>query len=274
MPADETTPDAIWLVSQYQLGESVRALSQSTGLSRNRIRQVLAAANVPVLPRGRGRHRPTRQTPLTPETEARIRLLYTHAQLSRREVADRLGVKEHLVRAWMKRHGIRTRTRGRGNREDRRRVDPTEVTELYVESGCTADEVALKTGHTRHDVLASLHEEGLPVRVPNSGTTEDHVVLEELYDDALVLATLAEHGVPHVHAPGRLHERFPNPVPLSDALLRDLYVGCGLAVVHIELLTGHPSATLATRLRTAGVPARPPGGLSPFRRRHRARPRG
>jgi hypothetical protein len=55
-------------------------------------------------------------------------------------------------------------------------------------------------------------------------------------------------------------------------LLHDLYLEAGVSVVHIEMLTGHPAATLNRVLRRLGIDMRTPGGRCPFLRRWRARP--
>lgn len=271
--SDDPAVSNAQVVSLYERGMSVRRIAAQTGIGRRQVRSALADADVPVAPRGRGRPRPTQQTPVPRNVAKLLPVLYVEHGWTRSEVATFFGVAEHRVRAWMRHAGITSRTRGSANREDRRRLELGLAEELYIVLGYTADEVASATGHTRRDVLASLHEAGLPVRVPNSATGEDHVILDELYDDPLVADTLNKHAIPAVRTPGPLHLRFPTRVDLTDSALRELYQDCGLAVIHIELLTGQPSATVRKLLKRADIPARPAGGLSPFRRRHRRPPR-
>ena len=56
---------------------------------------------------------------------------------------------------------------------------------------------------------------------------------------------------------------------LTAELVAELYFGCGLALHNIELLTGRLAATVATLLRTSGVPLRDAAAKSPFMRRLR-----
>jgi hypothetical protein len=233
----------------------------------------VVAAGFEIAPRGTGRARPNRRLPIPDEVHQLLPLLYVDLRMTRGQVAAFFGVPEARVRAWLTRLGIRTRTRGAANREDRARLDPELVERLYVALAHTADEVGGEAGAGRAIVLSTLHEAGLPVRVPNS--VEEHVLLDDLYADPLVRSAIRRFGLPVADVAGPLHERFPTPVPLTAPLLRELYEGCGLAVVHIELLTGQPSATVRHRLGAAGVVQRAPGGLSPFvkRSRERHRPR-
>lgn len=264
-------PRDVQFVELYEQGLSLRRIAAATGASLPQIRRALSDAGVAVPMRGRGRKRPTTWALPPAEAAPLLRVLYIDYRMTRAQLALLFGVDEHRLRVWMRHVGIGTRTRGGANREDRKRLDELSARRLYVESGRTADEVAAATGHTRRDVLASLHETGLPVRVPNSAPREDHVLLDELYEDDLVSAAITKHGIPVNRRTGRLHERFPTPIELSPPMLREFYESCGLAAFHIELLTGHPQATVRRKLNQAGIPARPPGGLSPFRRRHRRR---
>jgi len=68
---------------------------------------------------------------------------------------------------------------------------------------------------------------------------------------------------------GSVSERFPEPVPLTTTLVKDLYWGCGASLNHIELLTGVPAASVRGYMRRAGIPFRHPGGRTPFLRRWR-----
>lgn len=123
--------------------------------------------------------------------------------------------------------------------------------------------------------LRAAHDEGLPVRVggpePKQGPAEIELV-EALYADPLMRAALARHHIGARPAGGPIWQRFPTPVPVSAALAEDLYVECGLAVRHIELLTGQPAQTILRLLRGSGVKRRPAGGRSPFMRRWRIWP--
>lgn len=59
-----------------------------------------------------------------------------------------------------------------------------------------------------------------------------------------------------VPAGGPIWRRFPEPVPLTERLVRDLYWRCGIGLNHIELVTGQPEHTVSG---LCGGPALPPG---------------
>ncbi len=94
-------------------------------------------------------------------------------------------------------------------------------------------------------------------------------LLEALYADATVRAVLERHDVPIAPLSGPAWQRFPVASDLTAELVAELYSGCGLALHHIELLTGRPAATIATLLRASGVQLRDAAAKSPFMRRWR-----
>lgn len=69
-------------------------------------------------------------------------------------------------------------------------------------------------------------------------------LIEVLYDDVDVSRILTAHDIPIIREPGPIWQRFPNPMPLTEEILTGLYVECGLACFHIELLTGYPVQTV------------------------------
>lgn len=201
-----------------------------------------------------------------------MRALYADARLTG-EVAAILGMPERTVRDRLRRYGIKVRTRGRYSREDRTTVPASVLQLLYVELGMTAAEVGQRLGVSGGTVLRSAHALGVPVRsggvVPLPGPDEIELV-SALYDDPLIAAVLTAHDVPHVPAGGSLSERFPEPVPLTTPLVKDLYWECGAGLNHIELLTGQPTESVRGFMRRAGIPLRHSGGRTPFMRRWRS----
>ncbi len=251
-------------LSTYQIG----AL---TGVDRQRVARVLVRAGVPVKPRGAGRprHRDARRVAF----DDLMTRLYTEAGCSSAEVSSLTGIPQRTVRDRLRARGVRMRTKGRLNREDRLTLAADVVEQLYVEAGLSAAETGSVLGVSRQVVLRAAHDHGLPVRVggpePGQGPTEIELV-DALYADALVRQTLARHGVARRSADGPIWLRFPTPVPVSPELAEELYVTCGLGVRHIELLTGQPAQTMLRLLRAHGVILRPAGGRTPFLRRWRA----
>lgn len=155
------------------------------------------------------------------------------------------------MRCCLEEHGIARRSRGRGNREDRVILDSDRVARLYLGEGLSAEQVGAVLGCSRSVVLRCLRDAGLPVRTSPAGGGGRRI-LDALYADPTVRATLGRHGVPVVACPGPLWARFPEPVALTETLVRDLYEGCGVGLTHIELLTGSRRRRSATTASPGG----------------------
>jgi hypothetical protein len=254
------------------LGLSTYGIAGLSGIDRQRVTRLLHRAAVPVRPRGAGRLRPVRRQdpPGLPRLMAE---LYEAGRLSSRQIGAVTGLPERTVRDRLRRYGIRSRTRGRWNREDRRTVPAGVLRRLYEQLGLTATEVGDLIGVSKDTVLRSAHALGVPVR---SGAVADQSVYDRielvraLYADDLIAAVLTAHDIPRVPPGGPIWERFPKPIPLTVPLVKDLYWSCGAALNHIELLTGQPAMTVRGFMRRAGMPLRDPAERSPFLRRWRA----
>jgi hypothetical protein len=251
-------------MSTYEVGEVI-------GLDRQRVRRLLARAEVPVKPRGAGR--PRRRTARQRTLDELIVSLYVDYRHNSPEISALTGVPQRTVRDRLRAQGVRMRTRGRMNREDRRTVPAEVLEELYVAAGLSAADVGELFGVSRHVVLRTAHDLGLPVRIggpePSRGPSEIELI-DALYADRLVQHALSRHGIAHRPSGGAIWQRFPVPVPVSSELAEELYVGCGLAARHIELLTGQPAHTVFRLLKAHGIPRRTVGGRTPFLRRWRA----
>jgi DNA-binding CsgD family transcriptional regulator len=265
--------DPGWLAHLYlSHGLSTYQIAARAGIDRQRVTRALRKAGVPLRPRGAGRLRPELR-PGPPDLPRIIRELYQEARLSSPQVAAVLGMPERTVRDRLRRYGIKARTRGGWNREDRSTVPADVLRLLYVELGMTAAEAGQRLGMSGNTVLRSAHALGLPVRsggaVPLPGPAEIELV-SALYGDRPIAAVLAAHDVPQVPPGGPLSERFPEPAPLSTSLVKDLYWGCGVGLNHIELLTGQAAGSIRGFMRRSGIPLRHPGGRTPFLRRWRS----
>jgi transposase len=256
----------------YCSGMSTRQVANVLGVSRRRVEQTLHTSGVDIAPRGAGRARRARRRPDRDDLAERLHELYVRQRLTRRQVAQVLGVSEGVIRARLAQHGITTRTRGRCYREDRRDLPEQEVARLYRDSGLTADAAAALLGVSRATFLRAAHEHGIAVRpsAVMASRSEPIELIDTLYADALVSAVLRRHGVPEVPPGGPIWQRFPKPVPLTPQLCRELYVEGGVATTHIELLTGNPEYRVRAALQSAGVQPRLGGGRSPFLRRREA----
>ena len=277
IPGRETTPagdgpNLAWLAHLYLCrGLSTYAIGEAAGLDRQRVTRMLRKAGVPLRPRGAGRLRPLRRDD-PPGLPQLLAALYEAGRLGSPQVAAITGMPERTVRDRLRRYGMAVRTRGGWNREDRRTVPAEVLDDLYTRLGLTADEVGRQLGTSRNTVLRSAHALGVPVRaggaVPVQGPEEIELVAA-LYADPLIAAVLDARDVPRVAPGAPLWQRFPDPVPLTAPLVKDLYWGCGAGLAHIELLTGQPAMTVRGFMRRAGIPLRHPGGRTPFLRRWR-----
>jgi len=270
-PGDLLDPG--WLAHLYlRHGLSTYQIAAQAGADRQRVTKALRKAGVPLRPRGAGRLRPVRRPGDPPELPRLMRKLYQEAGLNSRQIAAVLDMPERTVRARLRRYGVKTRTRGGWNREDRAIVPAGVVRLLYGELGMTAAEAGRRLGVSADKVVRAAHAYGIPVRsggvVPLPGPGEIELV-RALYADPLIDAVLTTHGIPRVPPGGSLSERFPEPVPLTTPLVKDLYWGCGASLNHIELLTGRAAASVRGYMRRADIPLRHPGGRTPFLRRWR-----
>jgi hypothetical protein len=250
---------------------STYRIAATLGVDRRRVGRVLRQRGVPVQPGGAGRPRTTGFRDGT--TSETLQDLYLRSRLSVRQVAAVTGLSEQAVRDRLLASGVRLRTRGRGERQDRWVAQSAAVRELYVRQGLSAAETGRRLGVSGQIVLRTAHDLGFPVRVggvePSCGPSE-MVLVAALYADPLVSRALARHGIPRVPATGPIWQRFPVSLTVSPELACDLYVQCGLSTRHIELLSGQPAETVRGLLRRQGIRLRTAGGRSPFIRRWRS----
>ncbi len=252
-------------------GWSTYRIGQLLGINRQRVGRLLGRGGVVVKPRGAGRRRQLSDDEAS-AADAMARL-YVEEGLTTAQISTLTGVPDRTVRDRLRARGVRLRTRGPVNREDRRSVPADAIAQFYVAGGLSAADVGRLLGVSGQIVLRAAHDEGLPVRIggpePGNGPAEIELI-DALYADPLVQHALARHGIVRSPAGGAIWQRFPVPLYVSPELAIELYVGCGLSVRHIELLTGQPSQTLLRLLDAQGVARRPAGGRSPFLRRWRA----
>ena len=274
--ASPVTPEIVaQIIRMYsEDGLSTYRIAEQVEIDRQRIARILRREGVKIAPRGSGRSRPLRVVDgLSEET---LRALYIDRWLSSTEIGRALGISDRLVRSRLALWGIERRTRGSFDRHDRTDVALEERGRLYVDKELAASEVGKELGVSGRIVLQAAHTHGVPVRTggaPRPSEIFDIRLIEVLYDDADVTRILTAHDIPIIREPGPIWQRFPNPKPLTGELVTALYVGCGLACFHIELLTGHPVPTVLRRLDALGIARRGQGGRSPFMQRWHAQQR-
>ena len=271
-PAGQLEPG--WLGHLYACQAlSTYQIAARTGADRQRVTRVLRKAGVPLRPRGAGRLRPVRRAGDLPGLPVLMRALYQDARLTSGQVGEILGMPDRTVRDRLRRYGIKARTRGGWNREDRVTVPAEVLRLLYAELGMTAAEAGRRLGMSADKVLRAAHAQGMAVRsggaVPVDGPKEIELI-QALYGDPLIDTVLAAHDISRVAPGGTVRQRFPEPVPLTVPLVKDLYWDCGAGLNHIELLTGQAAQSVRGLMLRAGIALRHPGGRTPFMQRWRA----
>lgn len=194
---------ACTMLSTYKIGVI-------TGIGRQRVTRLLHKAGVAVKPRGTGRI--IRHTTEDARLDQLMVCLYVEQRMSSTEIAAFTGLADRTVRQRLRLRGVRMRTRGRYNREDRTEISMDDLNALYSRAGLSADETGKQLGVSRMIVLRSAHDQGVPVRVggppPSQGPTEIELLVA-LYADPQVRDTLDRHSVPVVLSGGPLWEAFP-----------------------------------------------------------------
>ena len=254
-------------------GFSTYAIERALGMDRQRVARLLRLDGIALSPRGAGRRRGPTQALFSATARELLTDLYIRERRSTAEIGNLLHTSGTTVRRLLREQGIRVRTTGGANREDRTTPSIDLIDKLYMQGELSAAEVARKVGCSSRIVLRLIHDMGWPVRVGGRALRhgpEDIELICALYGDNLVAAALLRHGIPRVEPGGPIWQRFPSPLTLTPPMVRELYVTCGLSTRQIELLTGQPSDTVGLRLRDMGVQLRPKDGRSPFLKRWRA----
>src|SRR5581483_10888471 len=203
-------------------------------------------------------------------TDEALRELYFERGLTIRELCAEFGVSDEYLRKRLRQFGLAKRPGTFVPRLERDRVEVSaDAAELY-EAGHGLREVGEALGISSSEVRELLHEAGVSVRPPGLPFAADQRhrrLLEDLYGDSAVVDVLERFGVP-VQDP--LQWSRPSPfevlvdLPLSEALVRALYVEVGLSGYHIGLLCGVGALSVMNRLRVLGIAIRPSGRPCPW----------
>lgn len=219
---------------------------------------------------GRRRRHLTPPRPSSPPRGQELAQLYLVQKLTLVQVARRYTTSASVVRGWLADAGIRVQPRT--SRADRRQLDPHLLRDRYEDQQWNAAQIAAEQATTVQLVLRALHENGIPVRrggYPSARQTQAYRLLDDLYADLDVVALLKRHDIPVRPQHGPIAARFPQPAPLTTALLRQGYLGIGLSARHLELLTGQPAEQILDALHAAQIPVRTTDGTpSPWLARH------
>lgn len=280
-PAGPVSND--YLVAMY-VGEHISAteIARRVGASPNRVLDALHTAGVSIdrtrqadAARAAAHQRRDTVPSLTDEQATHAVALFAEGW-SYSAIARELDSSTARVRRELRRRGLPSRPRpltGPASRGSRTQAPVDRVRELYVESEWSAEDVGARVDLPGWIVLRTAHAHGVPVRQGGRPVVSATVALiEALYRDSAISEIVDRHHLPRRPAGGDIATRFPDPIPLSAALLRDLYAEAGCSSVHIELLTGHPQAVVRPALLRHGIPRRP-GHMSPALARMRAEAR-
>ena len=204
-----------------------------------------------------------------------LRRLYVEEHRTLTQVAAQLGASGPRVRAALVAAGIPLRpARRRADRPPLPTLTTEQLSELYVDQGLTARQIAARFGGSANWVLTALDTRGIPRRPGGSRTVPplavDAATLTDLYltrrlDDPAIGAQLGvpawrvtarrrQLGVTRPHLPPP-HPGPPPPPP--PEVLRRLYLGQRLTIAALGKRY-HTAPKVARRwLRDAGVPIQP-----------------
>ena len=244
------------------------------GLANQQIAEIYGVATYAVTRRlrleqlRRPHPKPDYTRPSPPPRE--LRALYVDRAATLAEIATHYEVPHATVGRWLDNAGIKRRP-SRYTKNTGRKTELTAelLSDLYTAQQWTAAEIGRHVGVTKKIVLSHLHNYGIPVRP--SGARRPGIgkpLLDQLYDDPAVVTVLDRHHIPPVRSPGALRSRFPDPAPLTAALVTELYLDIGLSASHISLVTGHHELAVRVALQEAGVAAREGSDRSPWSEQH------
>jgi hypothetical protein len=111
---------------------STYRIAGQVGISRQRVTRMLHHAGVAVKPQGAGRRRGSGGGQYPAEFLA---VLYQRLRLNCAEISAVTGIPARTIRDRLVASGVRMRTRGGVNREDRTALDPDRLAALYVRAG-------------------------------------------------------------------------------------------------------------------------------------------
>jgi hypothetical protein len=104
-------------------GLSTYRIAAVVGISRQRVNRALHRAGVPVKPRGSGRRRFPRGAGAAVPGKL-LADLYLRHRLTSVQISELTQIPVRTVQDRLRAHGVRLRTRGRFNREDRLSIQP------------------------------------------------------------------------------------------------------------------------------------------------------
>ncbi len=278
-PGNEVT-DAELVTRYRRSGLSAAAIARQTAVRPERVLRALHSAGVAIDPgrqagaaRAAAAARRGTVASLPPEQAELAVQRYRDDGWSYQRVAASLDVSAARVRAELRRRGIAARRHavtGPASRAARRQAPIEEVRRLYTETEWSAEEIAARLDVSGREVLRTGHAHGLPIRQGGRPAVPAAVALiAALYADPEISHVLTRHDVPRRPPGGDIADRFPEPVPLTSELLRELYLDAGCSSYQIELLTGQSQVVVRDAMHRHGIPFRAEH-MSPVLRRLRA----
>jgi hypothetical protein len=248
---------------------TIAEVAEKLRISPARVSRELVVAGISVRPATVRRPRGNRAK----VTDKRLFDLYVTKKLNVVETAATIGVSTEYLSKRLHQVGL---TKRPGTFTPRGPWDPDnlrdEAARLY-EGGMTMKAVGDELGVSVGTVRVALHQARVQVRRGGfaSHSDEGRNLLDDLYGDPKIVKVLARCGVvvPEVWSPVGPFESLA-PLPLPTRLVRELYEGVGLPILHMSLLLGVGQGAVRTGLRAAGVVLRPAGLDAPWTTRRRA----
>lgn len=246
---------------------SMAKTAEKLGSSKHQVQRALVAAGIPRRYRGYTTPTPARAA----VTDDRLREVYVERGLNLNDAAKELGVSVWFLRRRLAEAGLAKRPGTFTPHTPYTRAElRAKSSELYG-NGMTMRDVAANLGVEISTVRQALHEAGAPVRrggLPrNTEGKPPRILIDDLYADPAIVVCLIRHDV---LVPGSAAWEVAGPtqtlapLPLSTALVAELYADLGLTAFHISLLCGVGEESVKSRLRLVGLAPRPAGQPSPW----------
>lgn len=204
-------------------------------------------------------------------TEEDLQRVYVQGGRNLKDAAEELGVSVNWLRKRLAQAGLAKRPGTHTPHTPYARAELRQKSAALYEAGASIRAVAAELGVGYSAVRVALHQAGVPIRRGGSSQVPEdaapRLLVEDLYADPAVVACLRRHRVAIPELSG-WQAAGPTqtlaPLPLSPALVRELYEALGLAMLHITMLCGVGMGSVSTALEQGGVTRRPMHAPSPW----------
>ena len=251
------------IVRRYSIeGKPMTAIGKEVGIAQPRVREILEANNIDIVPAGQ------RQTRIDVDE---VRRLYVDERLTTSQIADTLDVSVSGIRSTMDRHGIKTRS------NTPLTVTPTEL-QRHLDHGFSNTEIAAIHGVNTWAVTKRIRDLGLrrPTAAPQYEAPPDEELKNKYLVEKQTILAIAEHyGTTHstirdwleridvtigIDRPGTANRRDRD---LTRDQLKRMYLKEELTAAEIAAQIGVTKKVVLTMLHENGIALRPSGARRP-----------